>query len=60
MRWPNRRPHTLTGGMRRAQKAMASFLPLVDWPRFRRRDISGGVRLADRTAAEHEGAREDS
>ena len=25
MRWPNRRPHSLTLGMREAQKAMAGF-----------------------------------
>jgi mannan endo-1,4-beta-mannosidase len=37
MRWPNREPHTLTPGMRRAQAALRGFLPLVDWPRFRRR-----------------------
>jgi mannan endo-1,4-beta-mannosidase len=36
MRWPNRHPHVLTMGMRRAQRAMAAFLPLVDWPRFAR------------------------
>lgn len=30
--------------MRRAQKAMAGFLPLIDWPRFKRRNLSDGVR----------------
>jgi mannan endo-1,4-beta-mannosidase len=40
MRWPNRHPHVLTPGMRRAQKAMADFLPLVDWPRFRRANLN--------------------
>jgi hypothetical protein len=39
MRWPNREPHTLTLGMRRAQAALSGFLPLVDWPRFRRRPL---------------------
>ncbi len=39
MRWPNRDPHQLTRGMRRAQKALAGFLPLIDWPRFRRRAL---------------------
>jgi mannan endo-1,4-beta-mannosidase len=39
MRWPNRHPHTLTPGMRRAQRALAGFLPLVDWLRFDRRPI---------------------
>ena len=40
MRWPNRHPHVLTTGMRRAQKAMADFLPLVEWHRFRRRNLN--------------------
>jgi len=46
MRWPNRHPHVLTPGMRRAQKAMADFLPLIDWPRFRRRNLSEEVKAA--------------
>lgn len=37
MRWPNRDPHTLTAGMRRAQRAMAAFLPSMDWNQFDRR-----------------------
>ena len=40
MRWPNRNPHSLTTGMREAQRALAGFLPLIDWPRFRRRPIN--------------------
>lgn len=40
MRWPNRHPHVLTSGMRRAQRAMADFLPLIDWPAFRRRNLN--------------------
>ena len=43
MRWPNRHPHTLTPGMRDAQRALGGFLPLVDWPRFRRRNVSDGA-----------------
>ena len=43
MRWPNRRPHTLTPGMRRAQRAMAGFLPLIDWARFARANASETV-----------------
>lgn len=39
MRWPNRHPHRLTPGMRRAQRALAGFLPLIDWRRFRRRPL---------------------
>lgn len=43
MRWPNRDPHALTPGMRRAQSAMAGFLGLVDWLRFRRVPLQLGV-----------------
>jgi hypothetical protein len=39
MRWPNREPHVLTQGMRKAQRALWGFLPLIDWPRFRRRNL---------------------
>jgi mannan endo-1,4-beta-mannosidase len=46
MRWPNRRPHTLTPGMRRAQRAMSAFLPLVDWTRFRRVNLNAEVTAA--------------
>ena len=45
MRWPNRRPHALTPGMRRAQLALSRFLPLVDWPRFRREPLNGRLRV---------------
>lgn len=40
LRWPYRNPHVLTHGMRRAQRSLAGFLPLIDWPRFRRRNLS--------------------
>ncbi len=43
MRWPNRSPHTLTRGMRKAQQAMAEFLPLVDWPRFQRISLNAEI-----------------
>lgn len=43
MRWPNRSPHVLTAGMRRAQRALARFLPLIDWPRFRRVNLNGEI-----------------
>ena len=46
MRWPNRRPHVLTRGMREAQGAMARFLPLIDWTRFRRRNLNAEVSLS--------------
>ncbi len=39
MRWPNRDPHTLTPGMRKAQAALARFLPLVNWTTFQRRSV---------------------
>lgn len=45
MRWPNRSPHSLTPGMRAAQKALAGLLPLVDWTRFRRRNLNGEIQI---------------
>ena len=36
MRWPNRKPHVLTAGMRREQRSLSRFLPLLDWARFDR------------------------
>ncbi len=47
MRWPNRQPHGLTPGMRRAQRAMAGFLPLIDWLTFRRRPLDLRVRTPE-------------
>ena len=49
MRWPNRNPHSLTPGMRQAQRALAGFLPLIDWTTFRRRPID--VRSNDPSVA---------
>ena len=43
MRWPNRTPHALTPGMRRAQRALAGFLPLIDWLRFQRRNLNDAI-----------------
>jgi mannan endo-1,4-beta-mannosidase len=40
MRWPNRKPHSLTAGMRRAQLGLSRFLPLIDWQNFRRRNLN--------------------
>ena len=51
MRWPNRRPHVLTHGMRRAQRALADFLPLIDWTTFRRRNLNEEIRVSDRKIA---------
>ena len=45
MRWPNREPHVLTPGMRRLQRAMAGFLPLVDWRRFARRCLNDALEV---------------
>ena len=44
MRWPNRHPHTLTHGMRRAQKGMVDFLDQLDWARFKRRNLSSAIK----------------
>jgi hypothetical protein len=43
MRWPNRHPHVLTPGMRKAQRALSDFLPLVDWNRFRRANLNDEI-----------------
>ncbi|MDP9094982.1 MAG: hypothetical protein M3N26_00260 [Pseudomonadota bacterium] len=47
MRWPNRNPHTLTPGMRAAQRAMADFLPLVDWNQFDRHILDKELECSD-------------
>ncbi len=47
MRWPNRRPHVLTPGMRAAQAALSRFMPLVDWLRFDRRNVSPDLGVTD-------------
>ena len=47
MRWPNRSPHSLTEGMRRAQHAMAGFMPLLDWTRFTRANITKDFTVQD-------------
>ncbi len=45
MRWPNRTPHSLTLGMRKAQNMLAAFLPLIDWAHFRRVNLSDRIRI---------------
>ena len=45
MRWPNRHPHSLTAGMRRAQHGLSAFLPLLDWSRFQRRNLNEEVAI---------------
>jgi mannan endo-1,4-beta-mannosidase len=51
MRWPNRKPHVLTHGMRRAQHAMARFMPLIDWPALRRVNLNEEVKVSNRSVA---------
>jgi mannan endo-1,4-beta-mannosidase len=46
MRWPNRHPHVLTPGMRRAQAALSRFLPLIDWTSFDRRCWNDALELS--------------
>jgi hypothetical protein len=50
MRWPNRRPHVLTEGMRREQRSLAGFLPLIDWPSFRRVNLNEEVQVTGAAA----------
>jgi mannan endo-1,4-beta-mannosidase len=47
MRWPNRHPHSLTPGMRSAQRALAGFLSLIDWQQFQRRNWNEEIKLSD-------------
>lgn len=46
MRWPNRHPHVLTAGMRRAQLALSAFLPLIDWTQFGRRNLNEEIQAS--------------
>jgi mannan endo-1,4-beta-mannosidase len=48
MRWPNRKPHSLTQGMREAQAGLSRFLPLIDWGRFERRCWNERIDLSSR------------
>lgn len=47
MRWPNRSPHSLTSGMRMAQRNLARFLPLIEWQKFHRGNWNDEVRTSD-------------
>ena len=51
MRWPNRHPHSLTAGMRLAQRGLARFLPLIDWQRFSRRCWNDQVNVSNKALA---------
>lgn len=48
MRWPNRHPHTLTAGMRRAQHSLAGFLRLVSWQRFDRINLNAEIIVSEK------------
>lgn len=43
MRWPNRHPHCLTHGMRRAQKVLSQFSGMFNWKTFRRKNLNEEV-----------------
>ena len=47
MRWPNRKPHSLTAGMRVAQHQVAGFMPNIDWLRFDRENVSEAIGVMD-------------
>ena len=51
MRWPNRNPHSLTAGMRRAQRAMSAFLPAVEWKTFARKNVTEQLALSEASGA---------
>ncbi len=51
MRWPNRHPHVLTPGMRRAQQGLSEFLPLIQWHSFQRRNLNHEVGVTPGVAA---------
>ncbi|MGI4827520.1 MAG: hypothetical protein ACRYFU_04905 [Janthinobacterium lividum] len=60
MRWPNRKPHSLTPGMHVAQRGLAGFLPQMDWLRFKRVNVSEALRIlndADRVVTSRQVAR---
>ncbi|TDH25247.1 hypothetical protein EXU57_14175 [Segetibacter sp. 3557_3] len=46
MRWPNRKPHSLTLGMRKAQLALNRFLPLINWKQFERRNLNEEIKVS--------------
>ncbi|AKQ47713.1 hypothetical protein TH63_13300 [Rufibacter radiotolerans] len=47
LRWPYRHPHTLTPGMRQAQKNMVGFLHLIDWSTFRRKNLNHEITISE-------------
>ncbi|MDT7951267.1 MAG: hypothetical protein RQ966_07150 [Acetobacteraceae bacterium] len=51
MRWPNRHPHALTPGMRKAQSVLARLLPLIEWREFRREPLGDRLSWTDENVA---------
>lgn len=49
MRWPYRHPHSLTAGMRAAQRSLSNFLPLMNWQRFRRRNWNDEIQISNKS-----------
>jgi hypothetical protein len=49
MRWPNRNPHSLTLGMRRAQQALARFQSLMNWQQFRRKNLNDEILISEKS-----------
>ena len=47
MRWPNRHPHSLTAGMRKAQQALSRFLPLLNWHGFHRKNPNNEIQISN-------------
>jgi mannan endo-1,4-beta-mannosidase len=47
MRWPNRHPHSLTQGMRKAQLGLSGFLPLINWRNFKRRNLNEEITVSE-------------
>jgi len=51
MRWPNRHPHTLTIGMRVAQRGLANFMSCIDWLHFQRQNWNTEIVLSNQALA---------
>ena len=49
MRWPNRHPHSLTTGMRKAQQSLARFLPLINWKQFKRSNRNQEIAVSQKS-----------
>ena len=45
MRWPNRRVHSLTAGMHKAQQGLIAFLPQIHWSTFQRTNWNAEVQV---------------